>query len=67
MTCAHSEDSDQPGYPLYVLWVTKEPNILQAESEDFHPTESSLGTWFCRAPAHFLLLLFFFFFFFFFF
>ena len=46
MTCAPSEDSDQPGHPptvwsessLCIFWVAKDPMILLADSED-----SSLG------------------------
>ena len=35
MTCAPSEDSDQPGHSpsLYAHWVAKDPRFLHADSE----------------------------------
>ena len=32
--CAPKEDSDQPGHPLCVQWLTKDPRFLHADSED---------------------------------
>ena len=39
MTCAPSEEPDQPGYPPS-QWVAEDPMFLHADSED---SESSLG------------------------
>ena len=45
MTCAPSDDTDQTGHPsslfslhLTTFWVVKDPNILQANSEDSDQT-----------------------------
>ena len=45
MTCAPSEDKDQPGHlPILIrafavrLWVAKDPNVLQVDSEDSDQT-----------------------------
>ena len=37
MTCAPSEESDQPGHPPS-HWVTKDPMFLNADSEDSDQT-----------------------------
>ena len=37
MTCAPSEDSDQPGHPLS-QWVAEDPMFLHADSEDSDQT-----------------------------
>ena len=37
MTCAPSEDSDQPGYPPS-QWVAEDPMFLHADSEDSDQT-----------------------------
>ena len=43
MTCASSEDSDQPGHPslinpLCAQWVAKDPRFLHADSKDSDQT-----------------------------
>ena len=56
ITCAPSEDSDQPGHPPSLIrvfacaqWVAKDPSFLHADSEDSDQTgrmqaaQSSLG------------------------
>ena len=43
MTCAPSEDSDQPGHPpslirVFAQWVAEDPMFLHADSEDSDQT-----------------------------
>ena len=68
MTCAPSEDSDQPGHAPSLTRVfsvcfkgTKDPALLQADSKDaqadpsLHWVQKSFCT-FCRALAHFIFI-----------
>ena len=36
--CPPSEESDQPGHPLCVQWVAKDPSFLYSDSEDSDQT-----------------------------
>ena len=38
MTCALSEDSDQPGHPLCTQWVAKDPRFPHADCKDSDQT-----------------------------
>ena len=52
MTCVPSRESDQS--LLCALWVAKDPNLLQRDSQDsdlsLHWVQRSFG-WFCHASA----------------